>query len=300
MAVVNIKNPNRFINPNLLDNWYFVGGGSQQGGGQLPINTRGSQSYFGNQYTIDRWRTTNSNTTVSIDSNGITINASSGSSPYLRQPIANIAELLGKKVTLSVLQPSGLKFITETLPSSSPSGTTVYANIDGIVDILYQSGVWSVRAKSTSGGSNTFIAVKLELGDTQTLAQNVGGSWVVTDIPKYAEERLRCFRSMADSADVYSYNPNAPIWSKTVDLDVNSSGVMSFPTDVTIDNLISVFEDRQHTSLKSFIAIPYRNTSLPTESSGVRVYEVSSSGTLSLVTAVTQSPVPRLTFVYKL
>ena len=31
-------------NRNLLDNWYFVGGGSQQGGGKLPINQRSRQS----------------------------------------------------------------------------------------------------------------------------------------------------------------------------------------------------------------------------------------------------------------
>ena len=32
------------VNPNLLDNWYFVGGGSQQGGGQFPINQRARPS----------------------------------------------------------------------------------------------------------------------------------------------------------------------------------------------------------------------------------------------------------------
>ena len=299
MATINIKNPNRFINPNLLDNWYFIGGGSQQGGGQLPINTRGSQSYLGIQYTIDRWRTTNSNTTVSLDSNGLTISASSGSFPYLRQPIANVKELLGKKVTLSVLQPSGLKFITETLPSSNPSGTNAYANIDGIVDILYQSGVWSVRFKSTSGGSNTFIAVKLELGDTQTLAYNVNGSWVVTEIPQYGEERMRCFRAMADSVDEYSYNPNAPIWSKTVSAEVNASGVMSFPADVTIDNLIAIYEETQVTSPKSVIAIPYKNTATSPASSAVRVYGIGNDGTLSLLSNGLSS-FPKLTFVYRL
>lgn len=44
-------------NENLLDNWYFVGGGSQQGGGQFPINQRGQTSYSGtNQNAIDRWK----------------------------------------------------------------------------------------------------------------------------------------------------------------------------------------------------------------------------------------------------
>ena len=298
MATVNIKNPNRFINPNLLDNWYFVGGGSQLGGGKLPVNTRGGQSYFGNLYTIDRWKTTNANTTVSIDSNGLTISASSGTTPYLRQPIANAAELLGKKVTLSVLMPSGLKFATATLPASNPSAASTYATITDIADILYQSGALGVRLRAATGGSNTYIAVKLELGDTQTLAYYVGGSWVVTDIPKYAEERLRCFRAMADNGDDYSYNPNAPIWSKTVTVSVNSSGVMSFPTDVTIDNLISVYEAEQVTSPKSIIAIPYKTTSSPA-TSGVRVYGVGNDGTLSLLSDG-MSSFPKLTFVYRL
>ena len=31
-------------NRNLLDNWYFVGGGSQQGGGSFPVNQRGRRA----------------------------------------------------------------------------------------------------------------------------------------------------------------------------------------------------------------------------------------------------------------
>lgn len=42
-------------NPNLLDNWYFVGGGSQQGGGQFPINQKGKTEYAGGARGLDRW-----------------------------------------------------------------------------------------------------------------------------------------------------------------------------------------------------------------------------------------------------
>ena len=42
---------------NLLDNWYFAGGGSQQGDGQFPINQRGQTSYTAsNANCIDRWK----------------------------------------------------------------------------------------------------------------------------------------------------------------------------------------------------------------------------------------------------
>ena len=44
------------IRRNLLDNWYFVGGGSQQGGGQFPINQRGETSRSGSGGFIDRWK----------------------------------------------------------------------------------------------------------------------------------------------------------------------------------------------------------------------------------------------------
>lgn len=299
MAVVNIKNPNRFINPNILDNWYFVGGGSQQGGGQFPINTRGGQSYLGIQYTIDRWKTTNANTTVAISSAGLTISGSTGNVPYLAQPIENKTALYGKKVTLSVLTTNGLKYATATLPNSDPTSTSAYATITDLANILYTAGVWYVRLRAATGGSETFIAVKLELGDTQTLAYNANSTWTLYEIPQYGEERLRCFRSMADSADEYSYNPNAPIWSKTVSAEVNASGVMSFPADVTIDNLISIYEETQTTTPKSIIAIPYKNNAVSPASSGVRVYGIGNDGTLSLLSNV-MSSFPKLTFVYRL
>ena len=44
------------VNRNLLDNWYFVGGGSQLGDGVFPINQRGQTTFNGNWYGIDRWK----------------------------------------------------------------------------------------------------------------------------------------------------------------------------------------------------------------------------------------------------
>ena len=67
--------------PNLLDNWYFVGGGSQQGGGQFPINQRGQTSYaygYLGGYTVDRWKCQTGGT-VTVASDGVVIN---GYSPY--------------------------------------------------------------------------------------------------------------------------------------------------------------------------------------------------------------------------
>ena len=54
------------VNPNLLDNAIFVGGGSQQGGGQLPINQQGQTSYNSTGNIIDRWTGSLTNATFSV------------------------------------------------------------------------------------------------------------------------------------------------------------------------------------------------------------------------------------------
>lgn len=60
-------------NPNLLDNWYFAGGGSQLGGGQFPINQRGQTEYIGAGYAIDRFRLIDPNSKLAIQDDKITL-----------------------------------------------------------------------------------------------------------------------------------------------------------------------------------------------------------------------------------
>ena len=181
------------VNPNLLDNWYFVGGGSQQGGGQFPINTRRKTSYSGAvQYTIDSWKTSNANTTVAIGSAGVTISASSGTTPYLLNQIANIEPLRGNIVTLSIMVGGICYSASTTIPASNPSEATLYATISGIGHILYMSNAWYVRLQGPTGGNQTYTAVKLELGSTQTLAHQENGVWVLNEIPNYEEQMVRC------------------------------------------------------------------------------------------------------------
>lgn len=61
-------------NPNLLDNAYFVGGGSQLGDGIFPINQRGQTSYTSYQVTIDRWTLFGGSVVLAAD--GITVTSS--------------------------------------------------------------------------------------------------------------------------------------------------------------------------------------------------------------------------------
>lgn len=145
-------------NPNLLENWYFVGGGSQQGGGQFPINQRGQTSYStADAYTIDRWKLTSGSVTVAAG--GLTLN---GTLVQIReQPV-------GQSVTASALLSDG-SMITPTYNDTSKTFTL------------------------TATGQ-TIVAVKLELGSEQTLAHQVNSSWVLNEIPDYQTQLLACMR----------------------------------------------------------------------------------------------------------
>ena len=176
----------RLANPNLLDNWYFP----------RPVNQRGQTSYGGaaNRYTIDRWRVTNANTTLSVEAGGIRVAAAAGSIPYLQQFLDK--GLLGRVVTLSALLTNGTLYsATSTLPKAFPTTTTVYCSRSGVFDLLMTATTLSVRLQAASGGSLGFAAVKLELGTQQTLAhQETDGSWALNEIPDYGEQLLRCQR----------------------------------------------------------------------------------------------------------
>ena len=182
------------VRPNLLDNWYFVGGGSQKGAGYFPINSKGQTTYTpnaSNTYTIDRWRTGLATGTVTLYAGSM-----KGSNNFLiMQPIDGPLDMYGgKTVTLSILTSQGLWTATGTLPSSAPASTTQTATAyikSGGTNIGYgdvqinTAGNVSVRLRVYEGYVVYFWAVKLELGDSQTLAHQVNGAWVLNEVPNW-------------------------------------------------------------------------------------------------------------------
>ena len=181
------------VRPNLLDNWYFVGGGSQQGGGQFPINQRGATSYSGGVYGIDRWRAWNSAVTVTINSGGIAVqNASSSSQQFVQYfDSALTADLAGKTLTLSVLVGADLYSVTGT-GGSQTWVTTQFGSIQiGIGNGNLQATQIFVSGNTTA---SNIKAAKLEIGDTQTLAHQENGVWVLNEVPNYQQELARCQR----------------------------------------------------------------------------------------------------------
>ena len=191
-------------NPNLLDNWYFVGGGSQQGGGQLPINQRGSTSLTsGGTYFIDRWKkTTGTSATIALDSTGLY--SSTSTQGFIRQALHNKSELVGNTLTYSILYDDNeLKTITHVLESANGR---FYTNQDR--SIAYANTGTSLTDEVVGfycPYNSHAIAVKLEVGSGQTLVRKVGNNWVLNDsVPNYDMEFLKCLISTADSGDTYA------------------------------------------------------------------------------------------------
>jgi len=129
----------------------------------------------------------------------------SGTYCSILQKIENFAALRGKKVTASILIGAGLITGTATIASSGGGYLSIVddtaSNIVIVVD-LQNEFIYFRRTNSTSW--TNIIAVKLELGDTQTLAHQENGAWVLNEIPNYEEELFKCQTSIASSADTYA------------------------------------------------------------------------------------------------
>lgn len=235
---------------NLLDNWYFIGGGSQQGGGQFPINQREQTNYSGAATHFDRWKSVDSAAVTSIEPDGITV------APSVFQEIENIDSLLGKTLTLSALSADGLAAVTVIMPSTYPSTAASPHADNGSTRITLRYIVGSVRVYlgriPGATSSVKYYAAKLELGDTQTLAhQDAGGNWVLNDPPpNFQQELAKCQR----------YQVHIPMYSRYPVAYSPSENAFDFviPVPVTMRSLPSIdygsFEIRQNSSAASDFA----------------------------------------------
>lgn len=192
-------------NRNLLDNWYFVGGGSQQGGGQFPINQRRETSYTGGGYGIDRWKSIPADTTIAVGIDGLHLSYKESAWIFL-QEFKNVLHP-GETYTISVLyKASGnpirlvltwgdyLYFFNEGAPVSEEWAlASVTGTIPDDATINYEQFI--VQAIGTGEGAIDLLAAKLELGDHQTLAyQDEEGNWQLFETPDYGEELAKCQR----------------------------------------------------------------------------------------------------------
>ena len=176
-SVTNVSNQlGTFVRPNLLDNWYFQ------------IWQRYSDGEYNGvpdgSYVPDRWIITSSNGSVSTKLIKSTpyggLSNSVGPNCRITQRLENAAQYNKMTLTLSVLKNTGLH-----------AKTIVASNWDNSTDIFAQFS----SAVAWLNAGETFIAAKLELGPTQTLAhQDAAGNWVLNEVPKGGDELRECQR----------------------------------------------------------------------------------------------------------
>lgn len=180
---------------NLFENWYLMGDGAP---GTFPIHQR----YPNNEYDsstdgkvcIDRWRHYNR---VSVTSQWGLVLLSNGGTIFQTFNTSLMDELNGKEVTVSALTWDGY---------SCYSGTIVYEKAPSAVIDVFSDGYFRCQLgtdglfyftnlQTTESYNIGLRAIKLELGTQQTLARNVGNTWVLNDPPpNYQQELAKCQR----------------------------------------------------------------------------------------------------------
>lgn len=204
-----------YSNPNLIDNWYFIGGGSQLGDGIFPINQNGKKFYnYGStiesrsaQYTIDRWKANSPNIQVGLDVNYLHVKNEDTNSQDLLQ-ILNIdySSVAGKKLTLSVLfRNQTLQFATSIIPDNLFATTEDPDTQQFIIITVNTVGKFTfgyskqfkklyVAMRLNSNQIVDLIGIKLEFGERQTLAQynSTDNKYYIISIPNYNLELSKC------------------------------------------------------------------------------------------------------------
>ena len=127
---------------NLLDNWYFVGGGSQQGGGSFPVNQRGKTSYSTSYGSIfDCWKCGKPGSVITLAHDYLTLNNVGD----LFQITQNVDQ--GEVVTASILATDGLFSGTVTIPVATSENIGINA---------YQGNGITIAVLGLAGGNVQF------------------------------------------------------------------------------------------------------------------------------------------------
>lgn len=157
-------------NRNLLDNAYFVGGGSQLGDNIFPINQRGQTSYTGG-YGIDRWRCWQAST-VTLTATGLTFaTGASGDGLFQYFPKGKFESLYGKTVTASLLLTDGTLYTATGTASADCWIATSFSG--GYFGYICNGTEANFRINLDANQSKSIKAAKLEKGTYSTILNDV-------------------------------------------------------------------------------------------------------------------------------
>lgn len=171
-----------------------------------PINTRAQTEYSttGTLPTIDGWLAL-SNTTVKLTNQGITLSKYSGSSTgfFIQAIISTFANRMeGKAMTFSVIVDDALFSVTDTIASGGYGSHGLNPGFSDLFFRIYHyassaSGGWAnylgitVDILGENASSHVLKAMKLEIGNQQTLATMVGGVPVLNKSMVIDEESIK-------------------------------------------------------------------------------------------------------------
>lgn len=177
-------------NPNLLDNWYFIGGGSQQGGGQFPVNQRGLLEYAGAVYGIDRWLINASGGKITVQPDGVLYTNTSPTNSFMQRFPRGLYP--GEVLTLSFLVDlpeiqsdfalTGLGSNYANIMTFKPRFTPTETGLQLFTGTMTvpQDGLFGVGLYTYGPNEVKLLAAKLEFGPIQTLAHESAGGGVAT------------------------------------------------------------------------------------------------------------------------
>ena len=199
------------VGENLLDGGCFLPG--------CIVNQRGQTEYTANCYTIDRWRCYTAGASISITENGLSIKQAAAAAGYaqLLQRIEPAVwnEIYGnsRTVTVSILRADGV--LRTKTGKTSEFGILV---IHGGSYFRFTSAYQAFDMIIIGDECPDIVAVKLELGDTQTLAhQDAEGNWVLNEIPDYGQELAKCLRYFERIQGTAGYNTAIGVGSGRAD-----------------------------------------------------------------------------------
>ena len=178
-----------FVRPNMLDNWDFT----------CTVNQRENSSYTGAGYGIDRWRMAGrnyANAKITVGSSSVTFDNSDASDQNWWRQVLKMPIVAGT-YTLSVFVKSATGSCYLFFISGSSSVTSVPITGPGVFTKTYTSAAGAfngVGILAYAGAVLEIEAIKLERGDTQTIAHQENGEWVRNEYADHLDELSKCQR----------------------------------------------------------------------------------------------------------
>lgn len=223
------------VNPNLLDNWYFG----------RPVNQRGKAEYTSN-YTIDRWWL-QADTSLNVVDGGVNVIGRWDIEQFFEKALPNgtyTLSLLYKDKTGS----DPLRLIAANRLSGDVA-QMITKDASGLLSVTFTSGNCDKLVAGFAGSADnvaTFVAAKLELGDTQTLAHKENGVWVLNEIPDFGEQLRRCQRYFFKPQEKYGCYSMVATGSNSL------CGNVIYPVEMRTAPSISITSIRRHDNVTEF------------------------------------------------